>query len=237
MAIPRPELNDGIRSRDRQIVDHIARHRITTNDVLHKLYFSACQPNAVTKVTARLCRAQWLSKFPLFHPRSYFTLGPLAAKRLGVPLQRTLPLGPQALPIEYAALAYVASKTAHRRLTSAELQELWPSLVGPLAEFPYCLDESAKPPVLELIRVDLGGKPDYVARKCEADYQARRVLSDFDEWLDQRRFRLVVITGATQKAALIQNALEQHLWPERLSIHLAVIPKLLLLTARNLHGT
>jgi hypothetical protein len=237
MTSNRQPETERIRTRDRQIVDHVARHRITTNEVLHKLFFKHRQQNAVTKVTARLCRAEWLSKFPLYHPRLCFTLGPLAAKRLGVPVQRTLPLGPQALPTEYATLTYVIGKLRHRRLTANELEQLCPWLIGPLADFPYCLDGSSEPAVLELIRVDLGGKPDYIARKCDADFQARRSLCGFDKWVREQRFRLVVITGTSEKAALIQSALEQHVWPAGLSIHLAVVPQLLQLTARIFNGT
>ena len=225
-----------MRDRDRQIIDHVARFRITTNEVLHQLFFKDQQHNAVTKVTARLCRAEFLRKFPLYHPRTYFTLGPQAAKQLGAPFQRTLPLGPQSLPTEYAALVYAAGKSHHRRLTTQELEQFVPWLYGPFAEFPYCWDESSDPPALELLRVDLGGKPDYVARKCEADIEVRRPLSEFDDWVRQLRFRLVVITGTTEKAALIQAALEAHVWPDGLSIRLVVVPDLLHLTARISDG-
>jgi len=46
-----------------------------------------------------------------------------------------------------------------------------------LLESPHCLDESRDPAVVELIRVDLGGKSDHVARKCHADIQLRRQQS------------------------------------------------------------
>ena len=226
-----------ILARDRQIVDHVARYRITTNEVLHKLFFGGRRPNSVCKVSARLCRAEWLCKFPLYHPRLYFTLGRLAAKRLGIPIHRTLPLGPQALPTDFATLTYAVGKPQHRRLTTDELSQHCPWLAGPLAEFPYCFDEVLELPLLELIRVDLGGKPDYIARKCDADFQARRSLPEFDRFVWQGHFRLVVITGTTEKASLIQNALQQHVWPDGLSFHLAVVPQLLQLTARNSHGT
>lgn len=225
-----------MRERDRQIIDHVHRHRITTNEVLHKLFFTDQQHNAVTKVTARLCRAEFLRKFPLYHPRTYFTLGPQAARQLGAPLQRTLPLGPQSLPTEYAALVYASGKPHLRRLTTQELEQLVPWLYGPFADFPYCWDESTDPTVLELLRVDLGGRPDYVARKCEADMEVRRPLSGFEEWIRHGRFRLVVITGTTEKAALIRSAIEGHVWPDGLSIRLVVVSDLLHLTARISDG-
>jgi hypothetical protein len=88
------------------ILDHVLRYRMTTNQVVERLYFPAQKYNAVTKVTARLRRDRLLSKFVLCHPRVYFTLGPRAAQDLGVSPGRTCPLGPQSLPTEYAVLAY-----------------------------------------------------------------------------------------------------------------------------------
>ena len=45
-----------IRKRDRAILDHILRYRLTTNAVLHRTLFPEQSMNAVTKVTARLCQ-------------------------------------------------------------------------------------------------------------------------------------------------------------------------------------
>ena len=225
-------------ARTRAILDHVARHRITTNKVVQRLYLPHHQLNAVSKVTARLRRVSLLSKYPLIHPQVYYTLGPQTVQALGISPHRTLPLGPQVLPIEYAALAYATlGLTYHKRLTIPELKQLCPWLTDEFAESPHCLDESRDPPVVELIRVDLGGKSDHVARKCDADIQARRGLGQFEPFVRQGRFRLVVITGTAAKAAAIQAAVDQHLWPDGLQIHLVVLPELLLLTARLNHGT
>jgi hypothetical protein len=225
--------------RDRRILEHVARYRLSTNDVLRKLFFSARRPNAVTKVTARLCRAGLLSKFVLYHPRLYFTVGPQATQRLGLPQRRSAPLGPQSLPTEYAVLAYATrSQKVHPRLSAAELRQQYAWLPVALREFPYCLDRDMDPPALELVRVDLGGKPDHVARKCHADLQHRRPLPEFERLLHDQRFHLVVVTGTAEKAAAIRTAIETHVWPDGLQIRLVVISDLLLLTARtNDNGT
>lgn len=224
-------------ARDRKILDHVARHRITTNQVLQKLFFPQNGRNAVTKVTARLCRDDRLSRFTFRHPRIYYTLGPSEAQRRGLPISRTQPLGPQSLPTEYSVLAYATlGSCQHHRLTSSELQHLCPWLAPQLLDWPHCLDESSQPPILELIRVDLGGKPDHVARKCHADIRTRRPSRDFHVLLRERRFRLVVVTGTSEKATAIQAAIDQHVWPDGLQIHLVVIPDLLLLTASSDYG-
>lgn len=223
---------EALPDRDRQIIDHVVRHRITTNEVIQNLFFPDQQPNAVTKVTARLCRTKLLRKFPLYHPRTYFTLGPQAAQLLGLSSHRTLPLGPQSLPIEFGALAYAALGPQYqRRLTPRELQSLYPWLDTRLLEAPHCINESGNSPLLELVRVDLGGKPDHVARKCDADIQARQRFPEFAGLLQQRVFRLVVVTGTTEKAGAIRESLDVRMWPDGLQIHLAVVPDLLHLTA------
>ena len=223
--------------RDRKIIDHVARYRISTNEVLHKFFFERRQPNAVSKVTARLCRAKLLARFTLCHPRSYLTLGPLAAQQLGIPLHRTYPLGPQSLPTEYAVLAYCSfASTPRVRLTLSELRQRCPWMPSPLLDFPYCLAPALDTPVLELIRVDLGGKPDHVARKCGADIQVRRPMPEFEQLVREGLFRLVIITGTTEKATAIRAALDEHIWPAGLQLHLAVVSNLLLLLGSTNDG-
>ena len=222
--------------RGRRIVDHVGRYHLTTNEVVHALFFRNEQRNAVTKVTARLCRLEYLRRFPFHHPRIYFTLGVRGAAILGLPENRTLPLGPQSLPTEYGVLAFAAlGRTCHKRLIRGELVERYPGLKQPFLEQPYCLDQPGD--TLELIRVDLGGKPDHVARKCQTDLNARASVEPFAELISRRRFRLVVVTCTAEKATAIRDALGNRLWPDGLLIHLAVVPDLLLLTARLRHAT
>lgn len=225
--------------RNRQLLEHVARYRLSTLDVLQKLFFVDRTRNAVTQVTSRLCRAGLLQRHPLVHPRCYWTLGPQSWHTLGL---RALPqpLGPQSLPLDYAVLAYATlAAVPHRRLTAPELRQEYSWLTGALRLAPYCVDESRLARVLELVRVDLGGKPDHVARKCSADVATRNKLPEFSRLLSDQRFRLVVITGTTGKAAAIREALGAHKWPQNLQMHLAVVADLLLLTARkdSTHGT
>jgi hypothetical protein len=231
MSSSAKQLASHIADRDRRILDHVARYRLTTHQVLHKLFFPQRQPNGLTKVTARLCRQRRLNRFTLRHPRVYFTLGNDEARDRGLPPNRCQPLGPQSLPIQYAVLAYATlGATQHRRLTSKELRALCPWMAPGLARLPHCLD-NGRPPVLETLQVNLGGTPDHVARKCDAAIAARRGLPEFDRLLGQRGFRLVVLTATAEKAAAIRGAINQHVWPDGLQIHLAVVSDLLQLTA------
>lgn len=223
-------------TRDRTIVDFVARYRLTTNEVLHNVIFDGCLANAVTKVTARLCRGDYLRKFPLYYPRSYFTLGSRATALLGLPEHRALPLGPQSLPAEYSVLVFATMGHSGRlRLTRAELVERFPALTTGFIEQAYCYEQENN--VLELVRVDLGGAPDHVARKCKIDIDSRCEVLPFSELLIQKRFRLVVVTGTTEKAAAINRALEPRLWPDGLLIHIAVVSDLLMLTVGLSHAS
>ncbi len=233
-----PATNEVLPNRDELIIDHVVRHRMTTNEVISKLFLPDQLPNAVTKVTARLCRQELLSKHPLYYPRSYLTLGPKAAWSRGISPRRTEALGTQTLPIEYGALAYAALAPGdQQRATSAELEESYPWLDSQLLEAPHCINESTDPQRLELIRVDLGGKPDHVARKCDGDIQARRRFREFTELLQNKAFRLVVVTFTPEKAQAIHESLNRRLWPDGLLIHLVVVPDLIHLTGRVSDGS
>jgi len=120
-------------------------------------------------------------------------------------------------------------KSNHDRLTRGEVNEQFFSIKSGLTEQPYCLD--AEHDILELVRVDLGGAADHVARKCAADIAARRDEFPFSILLQEERFRLVIITTTTEKAAAIQQSLGSRIWPDGLLLHIAVVPDLLNLTA------
>jgi hypothetical protein len=235
MSFPKPKKIHRFSRRDREIVEHIARYRITIIEVLCRRVLPGLSPNAVSKVVNRLCKTGFLRKYTLLHPTKYFVLGELGVKWLSINSDRAGPLGPQSLPLEYGVLVYATlGEHTHTRLTQVEVLHKHPWLTATLASGPHCRDEQDK--ILELIRVDLGGPADHVARKCAADLNRRRRLRDFLPLVAQSRFRLVVITATKEKAAAVRQALERHDWPTGLLIHFSVIPKLLSLTTSRNHA-
>lgn len=56
-----PRLSD----RDYELFEHIMRYHLTTREVLHRLFFSDSDENAVTKVTSRLVLHGYLSRYEL----------------------------------------------------------------------------------------------------------------------------------------------------------------------------
>jgi hypothetical protein len=222
-------------ARDRDIIEHVVRDRISTNEVIQHRFFDRAHATSVTRTTARLCAAGWLSAFPLIYPTNYFIPGKLAASAYGLPVGRTYPLGPQALPSEYAVLEYTAASASQvRRLYVEELQTQVPWYRPEWMLAPHCRRDADEKTTLELIRVDLGGPPDHIARKCRRDVGLRREATEFDELVARGEFSLVILTGSTNKAAAIQTALDQHLWPEPLSFRIAVFMSLIPLLPRSL---
>ena len=229
----RPRLTE----RDRAILRHIMRYRITTNEVLHRTMFAGMAANSVTKMTRRLCRMQYLRQFPLIHPQTYFVAGERAVRDFGISVHRTRPLGPQSLPVEYAVLAYsTLGKEAHFRLTISEITQRYSWIPPSISEQPHCERRQEKNVVLESIRVDLGGAADHIARKCDSDLQSRVGHPEFYALVADRRFRAVVLTATTDKAAAIEQSLSTHLWPESYAIHLATVPELLQLIPGGFHA-
>ncbi len=146
---------------------------------------------------------------------------------MGVSVHRAESLGPQSLPQEFALLSFATLGTNRRlRLNTVEVQQRCSWLPLALSVAPHCIDQKN---ILELVRVDLGGPADYVARKCAADVQKRTHFPAFLELVDAGQFRLVIVTATTEKVTAIRNALGNHLWPQGLLIHFAVVPQLLFL--------
>ena len=215
--------------RDEKIVQLTDRYRMGTNAAFHRLIFHGQSLNAVTKVTARMCRQGWLCRYPLIPPEDYFTLGPVAVRQLGHSLRRSEPLGPQALPIDYAVLLY-ATHGDRIRLHVTELQSQVPWLPDELTYVPYCRTSGG---VLELIRVDLGGTPQHIAKKAATDCARRLEIPEFRLLVESDRFQLVVLTTTSSKARLIRQAIEGLAWESRTRLHLATISRLTLLHLRH----
>jgi hypothetical protein len=144
---------------------------------------------------------------------------------MGISGYRAMPLGPQSLPQEFAMLSFATlGAKPHLRLCHEEVLERCPWLPMYMANAPHCLDHVD---VLELVRVDLGGPADHVARKSATDLANRCRIREFPAMIADQRFRLVVITSTIGKASAIKRALDRHDLPAGLLVHFSVVPQLL----------
>ena len=204
------------------VLEHITRYRMTTNEILEARCFPELTSNAVTKITANLCRGGYLERHPLSGGQDYFVLSRKTAKLLGVSARRSEPLGLQALPFHYGVLLYCClGEVPRERLTAEELREKYGLTSVADRAAAYCEDGDR----LVLLRVDLGGSADHVARKCREDFRRRMEDPNWRELIDAGRFRIIIITGISEKAAAIRQALAR--FKGNVSFRTAVIADLL----------
>jgi hypothetical protein len=206
--------------RDYEILDHLRRYRMTTREVLHRLFFSDSELNAVTKVTSRLVDHGFLNRYELYSGRSYFVVGPEAIKLFGLSPKKCRAIGTQALPREYGILLYCCmANTPRERLLVSELQQKVPNFTGKRSDCGhYYLDHDGETVRLAHIRVDQGGPPDHVIRKCREDLEMQLRIAAVRTLIEQDRYLVAIITATEEKAAAIREAIERHSWNVRFRV-------------------
>ena len=224
----RPRLNE----RDFEIFDHLRRYRITTSEILHGLFFSDSQPNAVTKVTTRLVKHGYLNSFELYAPRKYFTIGPKAAHLMGISLNHTKKPGPQALIQDYGTLEFCfRGDDPRERLLVREIHERDPALLARrLTSNRYYLDHHTDTVRLGFIRVDFAGELSHLMRKCRQDVDRRYEHQSFRELIDNGCFLIALVTAREERKDDIHAALRRYEWP--IHFRIEVVPNLVHLLAR-----
>lgn len=214
-----PRLQD----RDYEILEHLLQYRLTTPEVLHKLFFQDSDRNAVTKVTSRLTQHGFIAAHPLFASNTYFGFGPDGAKLYGLAPKHAKPLGVQSLITEYGTLAYCClGATQRQRLRVGELYVRYPQLLrGRIDSSHYYLDHDGELTRIGYIRVDGGGTPDHVVRKCQSDIEQRLKHPPFAEVIEAGRFLIGVATFTQPKAETITRRLEQLIGPVKFRVEVA----------------
>ncbi|MDZ4848519.1 MAG: hypothetical protein SGI77_04445 [Pirellulaceae bacterium] len=213
--------------RDRSILSDVIRYRLTTNEFLHSRYFEHLQINAVVKITGRLVRQGWLNAYSLIDRRQYFVPGPKLVKGYGLPISRSRPLGPQSLSTQYAVAKYCFYSGLNLKLvTNEEFKVAFPLLDDQVVGGVNVLDGDGANATLRLVRVDLGGTPEHVAKKCSLDLAARQKIGAFNELVGAKRFVSVVLTASSVKQELIQQAVAKRRWPRGIRFQVFVVPEL-----------
>ena len=225
--------NFRLSERDYDIFEHLSRHRMTTREILHKLFWEDSSINAVSKVTSRLVRFGFLNRYELYPPRPYFGAGPQAARLVGIFPDRCKPIGVQDLPIELGILDFCcAVKPVRDRLKVSELAQHDPRLLKKnLASNRYYIDVdhvegNEEKRRLGYIFVDCGGEPTHVARKCDHLIEQRYKHEAFRERIDQDRFVITIVTACEEKRDAINDALDRRTWPHPVPFRFHVTPDL-----------
>jgi hypothetical protein len=214
----RPSHNPRLQDRDREILEHVRRYRLSTPEVLHRLFFDDSKMNAVTKVTTRLTELEFLQNHPLFGTNRYFTLGRRGARATGMAQKTVGPLGPQALYRDFGALAFFClSNPPLRKFTVSELARnpSFASLLAPKIDSShYYLDEFEKVIRLGHLWVEAGGPVDYVVRKVQQTIIAPRMsVPILANYIQTQRFVVTIVTCTESKRVAILEALKQMATP------------------------
>ena len=222
----------GLSPRDLAVLMHVDRFRLMTVSLIRRGPLAGLSRSGASKVLNRLIRSGYLSSFILKYPERYFVIGEEGIRLLGRGKHRVLPLGPQSLPIEYAtAMHCLLSKIPKKRLQRREVDQQFPCFSDCPTETPICVEEISGR--VELLRIDLGGLANHIARKCREDIESRLKVVEFQSMVTSGRFRLVVITGMKEKADAIREALDRQKWPTGFQLHCSIVTDLLFLTARK----
>ncbi len=213
--------------RDRLILDDIELSKMTTNEFVLRQFMPNAKPNAVVKVTGRLIQQGWINAFPLFDRQKYFVLGSSTIKLRGLSTSKSRPLGPQTLASAYAIKKYFARTDPSLRLaTDVQLQERFMWMDKPQLNTPQAIESNGSEDVLRIVRVDLGGPPKYIAKKCIRDLSSRQTKPEFNQLVSSSRVVLVVITSSEQKQDHIKTAIAKTKWPNVLRFQVYVVPEL-----------
>ena len=220
-------------ARDRQILEFIARYRLATDDILWKQFFADVQDHGpVRKVASRLVERNYLREFTLRDRVSYYVLAPRGCRALEIPAKEARPFTEQSLPAALA-IAYFCVAKGVIRYTAAEFRERFPKYCRPgLQASAYFLENLGSQLCLNLFLIDRGVAPKGLLRKIAEAISKRYQLREFARLIQNRRFRIVVLTGLVAKQRDLEKAIsEKHRGPAKVLVE--VVPELgTLLTQR-----
>ena len=204
--------NPRLQDRDYEILEHVMRYRLTTPEVLHRLFFDGLDRNAVTKVTSRLCDDEFLLSHALYGSNTYFTLGRRGAKVTGLGSKKVGPLGPQACYREFGTLAFCCLSLQQReRLRVRDINEKFPqAFASRLDSSHYYIDHDGTVARLGFIWVEAGGPVDHIIRTVQQDIiDRRRAVPFLKEYIEGQRFVVAIVTCTQEKKEAITLALKQ----------------------------
>lgn len=220
--------------RDFDIFEHLSRYRMTTREVLHRLFWEDSEINAVSKVTSRLVHFGFLNRYELYPRRPYFRLGPPAARLLGINAKHCKPLGVQDRPIEFGILDFCCGgEDRRKRLKVRDVAKDNPDLLSKnLLSNRYYIDDDNDTKRLGFVHVDCSGDAAHVARSCNEQLEKRYVHEAFRQLIDQDRFVIAIVMATEAQKESITDALNRRTWPHPVPFRLHVAPDLTHLICR-----
>lgn len=222
--------------RDREILGHIARYRITTVQAVQRLFFASLQQEAAESTLRRLREAGFIESRRLFETARYYYLTKLATHTLGKAESLARRPGSQSVSTNFGVLAFCCLMPKLRELfTLDEFRTEYAPLFEPgLPSTHYYVDEDqAGVRRLGWIEIDGGADVRRLVRKCHHRVNRRLDLPAFRELIREKNFVVAILTGNPEKAATIRAALESD--RPLVEIRLAVCPDLERLNRTRIH--
>lgn len=197
---------------DRAVFDHIFHYRIGLPDVIHRLVMPDQTKNSVYRRLSKLRKFGYLRSYDLYEQRHYYRLSPsLAAKRYDM-RDAGKPHGNRALVKWLGVTLYCASTEPPTELIPPPVfRKHFSGFCGVGATETFFLDQERR---LGYIRVDRGGRKEYVAKRCLEWVQKKRTNEAFRTEMNAGRVFLVVVTYSEPR----QKALDEVLRDAELAI-------------------
>lgn len=195
--------------RDRQILNHVHRYRLTTREFLQRACFEDASESAVAKVVTRLVRSRLLRERRLATGLTYYVLGPQGQQAVGAAPHSGRKFTEQSFPVAYGFLAFCLSAGV-RRLTAAEFQTAFPELCRErMKAGAYYVDAQQTPCRLGTVLLDRGNPPKQILRKLDRLLAQHYRTPAFAALIQSRRFCVTIITASPVKKRLLDSAVKQ----------------------------
>ena len=222
-----------LQARDHQILGHLRRYRISTPQVLWKLFFDGRKLDAVTSTVRRLRGANLVRSAKLNRRQSYLFLTREGAREAGMPSHLAGPLGEQSLVENYGILGFCCLGSEQReKLLPEEFESGFEELARDGIDCAPCyISETGSGARLGCIAVDQGANTRTLLRKFRRWIADRSLSAVFRSYLLEDALLLSVATSQpTKRAELLRLASKTDL-PVRLYVE--VVPGLAGLTSRT----
>ena len=201
--------------RDKEILKHVQRYRLTTTEALRQLFFANAKPGGEKNVLRRLT-GEYLQTQPLYGKRVYYQLTPAAARLLGEPEESTTPFGTQALVRLYGVLAFCClGQTKRLVFTKTEFGEAFRQFANllDLGQSHYYLDYDGQTARLGQILVEQGGEYQRLITKCRKLVERGRELPGLQEIMSDDLFVIALVLAEDTKRDLLYAQLRKNPLP------------------------
>lgn len=190
--------------RARGICEHVARYRLSTDDVLWKLFFPDAQSvNTVQKYVSGLIHDGWIDKFQSVNRRNIYVLGknfsqPRRCRGGAMFSEQTLP--------EAMAILYFCNSFNHKRMTVRELRTVDEELALPGVRCSaYFVDEHGGLLGLSLMLVDRVNPVRRLVWKVRRLVGQRFKREAYRRWILARRFSVTILTAFPEQEKRIRE--------------------------------